>query len=142
MGQNTEGESKYAALGVDAGKASVRKAFGHYVENDFPNAFVNIIRDPIKRGWVRTQHMDGDGSKFVQRLLIHAETGRSDVLGGVVDDALQMNLGDIATSGFVFGPIMVTDVININGRNIPKDLVSKYWKGEVTKWFSLEIVSI
>ncbi len=26
-------------------------------------------------------------------------------------------------------------------RNIPKDLVAKYWKGEVTKWFSLEIVS-
>lgn len=26
-------------------------------------------------------------------------------------------------------------------RNAPSDLMSKYWKGEVTKWFSLEIVS-
>lgn len=123
MGQETVGESKYAALGVDAGKASVRKAFGKHIDNEYPYAFVNIVRDPMRRGWVRTQHMDGDGSKFIQRLLIHAETGRTDVFRGAVDDALQMNLGDIAASGFVFGPIMVTDVININRFNVPKDML-------------------
>lgn len=48
MGQKIEGESKYAALGVDAGKANIRKAFGHYVENEFPDAFVNIVGDPTK----------------------------------------------------------------------------------------------
>lgn len=67
--------------------------------------------------------MDGDGSKFVRRLLINAETGNPAVLRGAVDDALQMNLGDIAASSFVFGPIMVTDVININRHNAPKDVV-------------------
>lgn len=125
MGQKIEGESKYAALGVDAGKANVREAFGRHIDNEFPSAFVNIIRDPMRRGWVRTQHMDGDGSKFVQRLLNFAETGDRRVIGGAVDDALQMNLGDIAASGFVYGPIMVTDVININRFNTPKDLIMK-----------------
>lgn len=115
--------SNYARLGVDAGKANVRRAFRRHIDNEFPNAFVNIVSDPLKRGWVRTQHMDGDGSKFVQRLLNFSETGDITVLRGAVDDALQMNLGDIASSGFVFGPIMVTDVININGLNIPKDLI-------------------
>lgn len=116
-------ESKYAQLGVDAGKASVRKAFAHHIDNEYPYAFINIISDPLRKGWVRTQHMDGDGSKFVQRLLIYKETGNSEILSGAVDDALQMNLGDIAASGFVSGPIMVTDVININGRNTPKNII-------------------
>lgn len=123
MGQEITGESKYAQLGVDASKESVRKAFGRLIDNEFPGAFVNIIRDPMKRGWVRTQHMDGDGSKFVQRLLNFAETGNPVIFRGAVDDALQMNLGDIAACGFVFGPIMVTDVININRFNAPKDIV-------------------
>lgn len=123
MGKEIAAESRYAQLGVDAGKESVRKAFERHIDNEFPYAFVNIIRDPIKRGWVRTQHMDGDGSKFVQRLLIYTETGDRAVLGGAVDDALQMNLGDIAASGFVHGPIMVTDVININRNTAPKDIL-------------------
>lgn len=124
MALGEEGEkSKYEQLGVDAGKVNVRRAFKRHIDNEFPFAFVNIVSDPLKRGWVRTQHMDGDGSKFVQRLLVHAETGNETVIRGAVDDALQMNLGDIAASGFVFGPIMVTDVLNINGKNVPKDVV-------------------
>lgn len=123
MGQGPEEESLYPQLGVDAGKTSVRKAFSRHIDNEYPYAFVNIIKDPLKRGWVRTQHMDGDGSKFVQRLLNFAETGDRTVIGGAVDDALQMNMGDIAASGFVFGPIMVTDVININGFTAPKGIV-------------------
>ena len=123
MGNEVKKEGKYAQLGVDANKESVRKAFSQHIDNEFPYAFVNIIRDPLKRGWFRTQHMDGDGSRFVQRLLIYAETGDKSVLRGAVDDALQMNLGDIAASGFVFGPIMVTDVININGHSTPKNII-------------------
>lgn len=116
-------ESKYAQLGVDASKKAVRETFASYVENEFTQAFVNIISDPLIPGWVLTQHVDGDGSKFVQRLLNLAETGDRTVIRGAVDDGLQMNLGDIAASGFVFGPMMVTDVININGKAVPKDVI-------------------
>lgn len=118
-----EGVSKYGQLGVDAGKKDVRDVFEKRIENEYPNAFVNIITDPINKEYGFTQHMDGDGSKFVQRLLIYSETGNSKVIRGAVDDALQMNLGDIAASGFVFGPIMVTDVININAKNVPKKMI-------------------
>ncbi len=113
--------SKYAKLGIDASKKKVRKAFKGYIHNDFPGAFVNIVRDSQNPGRVFTQHMDGDGSKFLQRILIFLETGDVNVICGVVDDGLQMNLGDIAASGFVFGKIVVTDVININKANVPKD---------------------
>jgi phosphoribosylformylglycinamidine cyclo-ligase len=124
MTEEKGGTSKYAQLGVDAGKQDVRNTFLRYIENDYPRAFVNIIRDPSNPGWVETQHMDGDGSKFVQRLLNFAETGDPQVIRGAVDDALQMNLGDIAASGFVFGRIIVTDVINVNGLTVPKKIIT------------------
>lgn len=115
--------SQYEKLGIDPDKKNVRKIFGKRVKNDFPGAFVNIVRDPQYKGDVFTQHMDGDGSKFVQRLLIFRETGDVSVLAGMVDDALSMNLSDIAASGFVNGPITVTDVINVNAFAIDKDLL-------------------
>lgn len=120
-----EKKSKYAELGVDAGKTSVRKIFGKYVVNHFPQAFVNIVIDPFDPDIVFTQHMDGDGSKFVQRLLVYLETGDIGVIGGAVDDAFEMNMGDIAASGFVGGTITVTDVINIKNieKLVPKDLI-------------------
>jgi len=116
-------ESLYGQLGVDADKKDIRRIFEKRVENEYPNAFVNIITDPLHREYGLTQHMDGDGSKFVQRLLIYSETGDSSVIKGAVDDGLEMNLGDIAASGFVFGTIMVNDVVNINALNLPKKVI-------------------
>lgn len=117
--------SQYEKLGVDAGKQAVRTAFGGVVENQFPGAFVNIVRDPSDLEVVEALHMDGDGSKIVQRFLILAETGDSSVLRGAADDALQMNLGDIAAAGFVFGRTLFADVINTNRTTVPKDILMR-----------------
>jgi len=116
-------QSQYAKLGVDAGKKNVRKTFGPIVENQYPNAFVNIIDHPTQDGVVCTLHMDGDGSKSVQRLLMYFESMNPDVFWGAVVDAMEMNMGDIAASGFVDGPIIIADTININGNNVPKDVI-------------------
>ena len=118
-------KSKYEQLGVDADKRSVREIFSRIVRNDFPGAFVNIVRDPEILGKVFTKHPDGDGSKFVQRLLHYRETGDEQVFQGAVDDAFSMNSGDIAASGFVFGRWVITQIININALNVPKELVMK-----------------
>ena len=115
--------SKYKELGIDPGKSSVRKAFMDRVQNDYPNAFVNIVHDPELSDTVFTQHMDGDGSKFVQRALHYFETKDETIFRGAVDDAISMNTGDIAASGFIFGKWVITDVININGLNLPKNLI-------------------
>jgi phosphoribosylformylglycinamidine cyclo-ligase len=121
--QEDSGQSIYAKLGVDADKTDVRKAFSSRIDNEYPKAFVNIITDPFRRDWAKTLHMDGDGSKFIQRLLVCSETGDPEVLKGAVDDAWQMNLGDIAASGFVFGPILVGDILNLNRFNVDKKLI-------------------
>lgn len=116
-------ESQYAKLGVDAGKKNVRKTFGPIVENQCPNAFVNIIDHPIQKDIACTLHMDGDGSKFIQRLLLYFESMNPNVFWGAVVDAMEMNMGDIAASGFVDGPIIIADTININGNNVPKKVI-------------------
>lgn len=115
--------SKYKELGIDPGKSNVRKAFMDRIQNDYPNAFVNIVCDPELSNTVFTQHMDGDGSKFVQRALHYFETKDETIFRGAVDDAISMNTGDIAASGFVFGKWVITDVININSLNLPKSLI-------------------
>ena len=119
-------KSKYEQLGIDPEKQAVRKIFKPYIANDFPNSFVNIVRDPcdcFEHPTVFTMHMDGDGSKFVQRALHYFETGDETIFRGAVDDAWSMNMSDIAASGFVFGKFVLTDLININGLNLSKNLV-------------------
>lgn len=126
-------ESQYAKLGVDAMKGSVRKVFGSLVDNDFPGAFVNIVRDPECLGEVFTGHMDGDGSKFIQRVLMYREFGDPEIFRGAADDALSMNTGDIAAAGFVFGLMTVTDILNVNGFNVPKQIIMEQIGGRLAE---------
>lgn len=127
-------ESIYSLLGVDANKSSVRAAFSPIIENEYPGAFVNIITDPYCDKRALTQHQDGDGSKFVQRLLHYLENGDPSVFMGMVDDALSMNTGDIAASGFVFGPWLLTDVIN---SGMDKDLKAIVMKAVAERFSQL-----
>lgn len=108
----------YAKLGVDSGKEGVRKTFSGAIDNDFPGAWVNIIRDPLNPSEVLTMHVDGDGSKGLTRFLIYLLTGNIAIFDGAVDDGVSMNTGDIAAAGFV-DLQMWADVLNINQLNIP-----------------------
>lgn len=114
--------SQYEDLGIDAHKNAVKQIFTRIIDNDHSSAFCNIVEDYLDPNYAMTQHMDGDGSKFIQRILHYKETGDETVFQGAVDDAISMNTSDIAASGFVKG-YAITDVININGANVPKDLI-------------------
>ena len=113
--------SQYAQLGVEADKSAVRQAFSAAIRNDYPGAFVNIARHPLFPEYVKTQHADGDGSKSTVRLLMYLITGDVSWFDGMIDDAFSMNMGDIAASGFVTGDISITDTLNVNRFNMPKD---------------------
>ncbi len=120
-----DNRSLYEKLGVDPNKQNVREIFGKVVDNDFAKAFVNIVSDPINPGYFITQHQDGDGSKMIQRLLDYYENGDPRVFMGAVDDAFSMNSGDIAAAGFVFGPWIITDVLNLN---LDKEIKEEFMK--------------
>ncbi|MDZ7611341.1 MAG: hypothetical protein U5L10_01120 [Candidatus Moranbacteria bacterium] len=117
--------SIYRQLGIDPKKASVREIFGKIVDNDTPHAFVNMKRDPDFPELFFTKHPDGDGSKFLQRLLHVEETGEIEAIQGAVDDAFEMNFGDIAASGFVSGKVVITQILEFNGAYVEKEAIMR-----------------
>ncbi len=127
-------QSIYEQLGIDPSKSSVREIFEKVVDNEYQGAFVNIITDPYCSSRALTMHQDGDGSKFIQRLLHYFESGDETIFAGMVDDALAMNTGDIAASGFVFGPWIITDVLNVN---MPRDLKKIVMKAVAARMIEL-----
>lgn len=131
-------DSQYAKLGVDSGKTNVREIFKPLIDNDYPGAFVNIVTAPYTdRRILMTQHQDGDGSKMVQRLLQYFETGDEEQIGYAVDDALAMNTSDVAASGFVFGPWIITQVLNIG---LPDEIKEIIMISIAKRWLKLKEV--
>lgn len=128
-------KSQYKKLGVDSDKGDVRDVFSRLIDNDYPDAFVNIISNPIDDNYVLTQHSDGDGSKSVQRFLDYFVNKDRAIFRGIVDDGLTMNLGDIAASGFVFGPIIMTDTLNVG-------LISKGVKRIIMEQIARRIIAL
>jgi len=114
----------YEKLGVDPHKDSVKSVFENIVQNDFLGAFCPMVRDRKKHGFVKVKHSDGSGSKSVQRCLHYFETGDETIFQGDIDDALSSNASDIAASGFIEN-FELTDVVNINSKNVPKDIILK-----------------
>lgn len=102
----------YKELGVSSDKSAVKENFQNLIDNEYPYAFVNIVTAFLNKDWATTLHLDGDGSKFIQRVLDYFEHGDENVFAGMVDDALAMNWGDVAASGFVFGPVLLADVFD------------------------------
>ena len=115
-------KSIYEKLGVDPHKDTVKSIFEKIVRNDFPGAFCVMARDKNNPGLVKVKHSDGSGSKSVQRCLHYFETGDETVFQGDIDDALSSNASDIAAAGFVDN-YELTDVVNMNSKNIPKDII-------------------
>ena len=109
-------KSQYEMLGIDPHKNAVRKAFAGVIDNEFPGAWTNIVTLPFCSDMVATLHGDGDGSKIVQRILqyFYCKENKGDptVFFDLVDDALGMNAGDVAASGFVY-LWHVIDLLNI-----------------------------
>lgn len=115
-------QSIYQKLGIDPHKSSVREIFSKLVQNDYPGMFVNVISDKRHPGWVKTKHPDGDGSKFIQRILHYLETGDETVIQGAVDDVMSMNTGDVSAGGFV-EEYDVTQICNVGVDDERKDLI-------------------
>jgi len=117
------GKSQYEKLGIQSDKSGVKKEFSGVNENIFPSAFVNIGNDPWQKGWVHTLHLDGGGSKDATQWLYFKETNDDSFLRFCVADAIAMG-ADVTATGFT-GPLVIGDVIDINGWNVDKSIVIK-----------------
>lgn len=92
---------KYDQRGVSATKDEVHAAVQHLDKGLYPNAFCKILPDVVAGDpeYCNIMHADTAGTKTSLAYLYWKETGKLDVWEGIAQDAIVMNLDDMACVG-------------------------------------------
>lgn len=121
---------KYDLRGVSATKDEVHNAIKHLDKGLFPNAFCKILPD-IAAGdpdFCNIMHADTAGTKTSLAYLYWRETGDTSVWAGIAQDAIVMNLDDLACVGSVDN-IILSSTIGRNKNLIPGEVISAVING-------------
>lgn len=116
---------KYDLRGVSASKDEVHQAIKHLDKGVFPNAFCKVIPD-IAGGdpeYCNIMHADTAGTKTSLAYIYWKETGDISVWKGIVEDAIVMNLDDLACIG-CFDNMVLSSTIGRNKSIITGEVLS------------------
>lgn len=122
--------SKYDQRGVSSAKEEVHAAIKNLDKGLFPKAFCKIIPD-IAGGdplWCNILHADGAGTKSSLAYLYWKETGDLSVWEGIAQDAIVMNLDDLACVG-ALDNILTSSTIGRNKQRIPGHVLNAIIEG-------------
>ncbi len=116
---------KYDLRGVSASKEEVHAAIKHLDKGLFPLAFCKILPDVVGGSieHCNIMHADTAGTKTSLAYLYWKETGDLSVWKGIAQDALVMNLDDMACVGCTDG-IVISSTIGRNKNLIPGDVIT------------------
>lgn len=117
--------NRYDSRGVSADKHEVHEAITKLDKGLYPNAFCKILPDFISKddSYCTIMHADTAGTKTSLAYVYWRETGDLSVWKGIVQDALVMNLDDMACSGCV-DDFIISSTIGRNKKLIPGDVLS------------------
>ena len=112
--------SKYERQGVSASKSEVHEAIKHLDKGLFPMAFCKILPDVVgdDPAYCNIMHADTAGTKTSLAYLYWKETGADWVWRSIVQDAIVMNIDDMACVGCIDNIVLSSTI----GRN--KNLIS------------------
>lgn len=118
-------QSRYEQRGVSADKNDVHNAIKNLDKGLFPNAFCKILPDFVAgdNEYCNIMHADTAGTKTSLAYIYWKETGDLSVWKGVVQDAIVMNLDDMAASG-ITDNIILSSTIGRNKHHVTGDVVS------------------
>lgn len=117
--------SKYEKRGVSATKSEVHAAIAGLDHGLFPQAFCKILPD-LAAGdpaYCNLMHADTAGTKPSLAYLYWRETGDLSVWEGIAQDALVMNLDDMACVGCI-DDILLSSTIGRNKRLISGEVIA------------------
>ena len=116
---------KYDLRGVSATKDDVHAAIKGMDKGLYPNAFCKILPDYTAgdNNYVNLMHADTAGTKTSLAYLYWKETGDLSVWKGIAQDALIMNLDDMACVGCVDN-IVISSTIGRNRNKISGDVIA------------------
>lgn len=131
----------YDKRGVAAGKEDVHAAIKNLDKGLLPRAFCKVLPDSLTGSQEHglALHADTAGTKTSLAYLYWRETGDLSVWKGIAQDALVMNLDDMACAGFV-GRMLLSNTIGRNKHRIPGEVISALIQGTaelVEHWNSL-----
>lgn len=118
-------KDRYQQRGVSAGKEEVHKAIENMSKGLYKYAFCKILPDIVggDEEFCNVMHADTAGTKTSLAYLYWKETGDISVWKGVVQDALVMNLDDLAAVGAIQN-IIISSTIGRNSKYIPGEVLS------------------
>ncbi|NOT36717.1 MAG: phosphoribosylformylglycinamidine cyclo-ligase [Saprospiraceae bacterium] len=117
---------RYEGLGVSADKEEIHKAISTLDKGLFPNAFCKILPD-LSSGspeHCNVIHADTAGTKTSLAYLYWKETGDINIWSGIAQDALVMNIDDLACAGAIDN-IVISSTIGRNKHLIPGEVIEK-----------------
>lgn len=108
-------DSRYEQRGVSASKSEVHAAIKGLDKGLFPTAFCKVLPDLVAGDaeWCNIMHADTAGTKTSLAYMYWKTGGKGEVWPGIVQDAMVMNLDDMACVG-CFDNIVLSSTI---GRN-------------------------
>lgn len=117
--------SKYGLRGVSATKEEVHAAIKNLDKGLYPNAFCKILPDVAAGdpGYCNLMHADTAGTKGSLAYLYWKETGDLSVWEGIAQDAIVMNLDDMACVGCTDN-ILLSSTIGRNKNLISAEVIS------------------
>ena len=115
---------RYQQRGVSASKEEVHQAIRHLDQGIFPNAFCKVLPDLVggNPDYCNIMHADTAGTKPALAYLYWKETGDLSVWEGIIQDALIMNIDDLACVGATDN-IVISSTIGRNKNLIPGQVV-------------------
>ena len=115
---------RYELRGVSANKKDVHDAIQNLDKGLFPKAFCKILPDYIagSKNFCNIMHADTAGTKTSLAYLYWRETGDLSVWKGIVQDALVMNLDDMACVGCT-DSFVVSSTIGRNKNFVSGDVI-------------------
>ena len=123
---------RYEMRGVSASKSEVHAAIKNLDKGLYPLAFCKILPDFAggNADYVNIMHADTAGTKTSLAYIYWKETGDVSVWKGIAQDAIVMNLDDMACVGVV-NDILLSSTIGRNKNLIPGEVISQIINGTV-----------
>lgn len=125
-----ESKSKYELRGVSATKSEVHQAIKHLDKGLYEHSFCKVLPDIVggSEKHCNIMHADTAGTKTSLAYLYWKETGNLDVWKGIAQDAMVMNLDDMACVGCIDN-IVLSSTIGRNKNLITGDVIKTIVKG-------------
>ena len=123
-------EERYMQRGVSASKEDVHNAIKNIDKGVFPNAFCKIVPDILggDEQYCNIMHADGAGTKSSLAYIYWKETGDISVWKGIAQDAIIMNIDDLACVG-ALNNVLYSSTIGRNQKVIPGEVIAEIING-------------